>query len=192
MNKSKITEFLLGMIVLVVPVATTVFLIRSMWNILSSADSTLSSGIIVAASTFIISISSILISKHFERKGIIENEHRKKKIPIYEELITFLFKVMMSEKLGKKPPKEQEVIKFMSEFTQKAIIWGADEVIDALYEFKQEGLTQTDKDPSKVIFCVENLLLSIRRDLGHKNKNLTKGKLLGLFINDIDMLIPNT
>lgn len=28
--------------------------------------------------------------------------------------------------------------------------------------------------------------MAIRKDMGHKNKGVTKGDLLGLFINDID------
>ncbi|MCH7729499.1 MAG: hypothetical protein IH991_23940 [Planctomycetes bacterium] len=36
-----------------------------------------------------------------------------------------------------------------------------------------------------LMFIYEDLIRAIRRDLGHKNKDLTKGKLLSLFVNDI-------
>jgi hypothetical protein len=35
------------------------------------------------------------------------------------------------------------------------------------------------------MFEIENLLLAIRKDLGHENKGLAPGKVLGLFVNDI-------
>ena len=35
------------------------------------------------------------------------------------------------------------------------------------------------------MFIYEDLIRAVRKDLGHKNKDLTKGKLLSLFINDI-------
>jgi hypothetical protein len=37
----------------------------------------------------------------------------------------------------------------------------------------------------QVLFQVENLLIAIRKDLGHKNVGFKKGTILGLFINDI-------
>jgi hypothetical protein len=37
-----------------------------------------------------------------------------------------------------------------------------------------------------MLFLYERFLLEVRRDLGHKNKDLKKGTLLGLFVNDLD------
>ena len=39
------------------------------------------------------------------------------------------------------------------------------------------------------IFAVERLLLAIRKDVGHKNRNLKQGDLLSIFINDIDSFL---
>lgn len=36
------------------------------------------------------------------------------------------------------------------------------------------------------INLTENLLLAIRKDMGHKNKGLQQGDILSLFINDVD------
>ena len=44
----------------------------------------------------------------------------------------------------------------------------------------------TAQDPAKSLFVLENMLFAIRRDLGHKNKNLKQGDLLSLFVTDID------
>ena len=47
-------------------------------------------------------------------------------------------------------------------------------------------------DSITIILALEDVLLKIRKDLGHDNKNIGKGKLLGLFINDIQeyMKVP--
>lgn len=37
----------------------------------------------------------------------------------------------------------------------------------------------------KAMFYFEDLMLEIRKDLGHKNKGFEKGDVLSLFINDI-------
>lgn len=84
---------------------------------------------------------------------------------------------------------EQEITEFMFDFTQQLIVWGADEVIAAFYRFKKQS---TSTNSQNVLFLVEDLLLAIRKDLGHKNKGLTQGRLLGLFVNNIENYLPRS
>ena len=46
------------------------------------------------------------------------------------------------------------------------------------------------KEPFALMFLYEQLLLTIRRDLGHANKDIKTGDILSLFINDIHLHIP--
>ena len=92
----------------------------------------------------------------------------------------------MADKAGQKPPNEQEIIKFLQDFTQKLIVWGSDSVLKSFTTFRESLISYSGKEPpveSLVLF--ENYMLEIRRDLGHKNKNLESGDILALFINDI-------
>jgi hypothetical protein len=41
------------------------------------------------------------------------------------------------------------------------------------------------------LFMFEQVLLVIRRDLGHANKDLARGDLLALWINDIDEVLAS-
>jgi hypothetical protein len=148
---------------------------------------------LAASATIIVSIISVLVSKQIERKMIITNELRGKKIPIYEEIIKFIFRITFAEKKGEKPLSEKEVIEKMVKFTQDLVIWGSDEVIDSFFQFRNAGVEMEDNKPSfEIMFRVEDLLLSIRKDLGHKNKNMKKGKILGLFVNDIQNYLKNS
>ena len=82
------------------------------------------------------------------------------------------------------------MIKFMAEVTQELVIWGSDEMIDAFYKFRMKSIDSANgakQEPNEILFTVESLLLAIRKDLGHKNKNMPKGKLLGLFVNDLQV-----
>lgn len=113
---------------------------------------------------------------------------RAKKVPIYEKIINFIFSFTFAEKLGEKQPTEKEIIKFFAEVTQELVIWGSDEIIDAFYKFRMENIDNANgiqSEPTEILFTVENLLLAIRKDLGHKNQNIPRGKLLSLFINDL-------
>ncbi len=161
---------------------------KFLWALLSSINESLAVGIIAAASTVFVSVVTVLISKHLEQKALIRNEHRDKKIPIYEELITFLFKIWRAAKDNKNKPTEKEINDFMFSFTQKLIIWGSDEVVVEFNKFRQSGM-----NPVLLMLNIENIWFAIRRDLGHKNKGISRLMLLGLIINDVEEFIekPN-
>ena len=45
--------------------------------------------------------------------------------------------------------------------------------------------SETSKEPLNVMIPLEDLMLEIRKDLGHNNKNINRGEILSLFINDV-------
>lgn len=143
-------------------------------------------GIIAALVAIIISILSLIISKYYERKSEIIKEHREKKIPIYEELINFCFKSIFWEKAGEEAPTEKEIMQFLNKFTQKLITWGSDNVLKSFYILRSTIMKADPSNPPvEGLFLLEKLLLDMRKDLGHKNRNIQKGDILGLFIYDI-------
>lgn len=71
----------------------------------------------------------------------------------------------------------------MFTFTERIVVWGSDEVVDAFYRFRNSNNVDGGQG---AILCIEDMLLAIRKDLGHRNKSLSRGKILGLFINDIE------
>ena len=143
-------------------------------------------GIIAGLTAVTVSIVSLVLSKYYERKAVVRNEHREKKVPIYEKSINFWFKVLMSEKAGETPPSEQEIIKFLTEFTQDLIVWGSDSVLKSFTAFRETLIAFDGKEPPiEGMILFEKYMLEVRKDLGHKNKNLKKGDILALFINDI-------
>lgn len=130
----------------------------------------------------------MILTKYYERKRKIEQEIREKKIPMYVEFVEFWFRVLYSKNITGKKIEEKEMIEFFSDFTQKVMVWGSDEVLILWSRYRR---TFVDiEDPKNVspekLFDFEDLLMAIRKDMGHKNKGVIKGDLLGLFINDID------
>ena len=84
------------------------------------------------------------------------------------------------------PVSEAEILDFLQGFVEKITVWGSDDVLKAVIAFKSQASDVTAQDPAKSLFVLENMLFAIRRDLGHKNKNLKQGDLLSLFVTDID------
>lgn len=161
-------------------------IIAKVWGIFSSVDPRLGAGLVAASATILVSLISVLVSKHLERRAVILAHLREKKIPTYEKIINFIFSLTFADKLEKERPTENEMIKFMAEITQELVIWGSDEMLNAFYKFRMTSIENTGGDSSNpfgVLIMVEDLLLAIRKDLGHKNKNVSRGKILGLFVN---------
>ncbi|MBC7782752.1 MAG: hypothetical protein H7144_02850 [Burkholderiales bacterium] len=164
--------------------------VRAAFHVIDSMKSDIAMAIIAAGATVLVSILSILLGKVYEARERIQNQHREKKVPVYEELIQFISRVLSGEKIGTAPTQE-EIIKFG--FNQKMMVWGADEVLLAWVKWLRaiSDAEVLKADPLKGLFLYEELILAIRRDLGHKNKSLKRGDVLRLFVNDIDVhLLP--
>ena len=159
-------------------------LLQLLWSAFSQVNPTVGAGVIAAAATVLVSVISVLVAKRLEFRANVDKEHREKKAPFYEEMVRFIFRIAFAQKLGVDPVTEQEMVQKMAEFTENLVVWGSDDVIDAWFKFRNRSINSGDSGVA-VIFEIENLVLAIRRDLGHQNKGLTKGKILGLFINDI-------
>ena len=145
--------------------------------------------IIAASTTVLVATLSVLLAKRLEIRTLVFKEHRDKKIPIYESLIKFVYDAMFQSNKGK-TLSQAEMLSFLKEFVEKITVWGSDDVLKAVIDFKRQAPEVIAQDPAKSLFVLENMLFAIRRDLGHKNKDLKKSDLLALFITDIDKHLP--
>lgn len=186
-KKQNFFQVIIGVILLIAVASSIFYLLRLLWITLTSINTSLAVGLVTASATIIVSVISIIFSKYFERKAVIEDEHRQRKIPIYNKLIEFTFEILISAKNGK-ALESSEAERFMKDFTQEVLVWGSDEVINSFYKLRQASFNPVG-EKEQVLFYFEDVLLKIRKDLGHKNKDIGKGKLLGLFINDIERYI---
>lgn len=181
---SKRIKYFLVFIILILFGFSIWYLALGLWNLFSDLQKEVAAAFIAAAATVIVSVVSVTLGKYYERKRLIEQELRGKKIPMYEQFVDFIFKLMMSEKLTGKQMLEKEMLNFFNSFTQKLMVWGSDEVVRQWSSYRL--LLAKGEPPMDSMFELEKLLLAIRRDAGHKNNNIARGDLLGLFINDID------
>jgi len=91
----------------------------------------------------------------------------------------------MSSKTGSSLT-DGEMTTFMVKFTQGLTIWGSNDVIQKYGEFRQ--MSTASPNAARMAAAVEDILFSIRLDLGHPS-GLRRGDLLRLFINDLDKII---
>ena len=193
-NKTKVMYFCGAVIVLLGIIWGVSSFGIYMLELLKNANSEVSVAVITGAITLIITVLSVILGKAYEVRTLIIKENRNKKIPIYEDLIKFLFnKVLMGAKTGNEVT-EKEMITFMSDFTQRIMIWGSDDVLNSFVKIRQiagdeEGLK---KNPLSIMLGYEELIKEIRKDLGYKNQGFKKGDLLSLFINDLKKYLPRS
>ena len=137
----------------------------------------------------IVGVILLILGKLIESRMLIRKEHREKKAPVYECLITFVLKMLLDSQKGL-PLNEEDLENFMTDTIQKLTVWGSDEVVIAFLRWMRHirnGSAQTSK-PHEALYLVEELVFAIRQDLGHANRNLAKKDLLSMFIHDIDTL----
>lgn len=181
-------QLFLGIIIIAFTLVSIVYLSIKIGYFILGLQKEILAAIIAGSSTIIVSVVSITIGKYYERKLIIEEELRQKKIPMYVEFVGFWFKLIMVEKIGRKIT-EKELIEYFNKFTQQLLIWGSDGVVKQWSELRGLTINASDASNFNNMFEFEKLLYEIRKDIGHKNKGLNKGDLLGLFINDLDKYI---
>lgn len=152
-----------------------------------SIDARIAAALITGLFAIIAASLTITVPKIFEKKMEIAEQHRNKKFPMYQDLLEFLFNIFMGHKLGK-IIDEKEVIEFMSKFTQNIILWGSEDTIKSYRAFRTHFMNRPESESSslKELELMENLLLAVRKDMGHNNKKLETGDLLSLFINDLE------
>ena len=78
--------------------------------------------------------------------------------------------------------------KFMLELNHKIITWGSDDVLKAWSEIKKTSYNQ-GTNPNNIMFAIEQLIYTMRKDLGHKNYNLSEGDILSLWFNDVNSVL---
>lgn len=181
---SKRLKFFLAFIILILFGLFIWYLAPGVWRLFSDLQKEVAAALIAAVATVFVSVVSVTLGKYYERKRLIEQELRGKKIPIYEQFIDFIFQLMMSEKINGKQMSEKEMQSFFSRFTQILMVWGSDEVVKRWSSYRT--LLAKGGATTESMFELEKLFLAIRRDTGHKNKDISRGDLLGLFVNDID------
>jgi hypothetical protein len=161
-----------------------------LYNHILAVDPRISAALITGLIAIIATSLTITIPKYLEKKMEIEEHLREKKSETYRDLVELLFKLLMGSKTGNSL-SEEELIKAMSKFTENLILWGSEDVIKAYKSFRDYFIQRTSGQELSLesIQIMEELLLSIRKDMGHNNKNLDKGDILSLFINDLDKVL---
>jgi len=135
----------------------------------------------------IVVLISTVWSKKREYKYLIEKELRDKREEAYKKLIDIIYEVNANPS-NQNNVISDKTISDMFEFSKDLTLWGSNEVIKKWARFRHyhKGL-----DNRNILLVLEDILFSIRKDMGHKKgifigTKLKEKDLLSLFINDTE------
>lgn len=157
-------------------------------KIFLSLDKTVAAALVAASATFVVSVVSVVVGNLYVYYLRVRTETRRRKIPVYESLLEFIFRFLGASEVNP-APTETEAREFMSRFNRDFMVWGDDRVLQAWVKWRKH-MNSAPADTREATFLIEDLVLAIRRDVGHNNRGLTEGDILTIFINDVDTILP--
>lgn len=194
--KNNLFLTILGLIIIIAICICIYMLLKFIWNSIKDYPT-----VTVAIITGFLSIITIVIQRVWEKRYKQEQDIRNQKMPIYQKMVkefVIFFYNDPDRKTGniiKDQEYEQEklnrLIKFVAENNGELITWASDEVLKEWSLFRKISTSNTDAG-LELMFQVEKMFYAIRKDLGHKNKDLLKGDILRLWVNDIDNFLDNS
>ncbi len=92
----------------------------------------------------------------------------------------------MASKLGREPRTDEELTRKLADITPELILWASDDVLPLLIKFRRVSINNEKNSSRTPITLLGQILLAIRKDLGHQNRQIDQATILGTFVNDIE------
>ncbi len=169
-----------------VGLSATLYLLT--WGILKLLDSVkddLSKAIIAGSIAVLGSAFTLVFGKLWEQRVKIRDEIRARKIPIYEGHIATFFKIFFTPMITGKQPNQKDLIDAFAKFAEQMVPWGSSEVIRKWGEFRKIGDDTSELSAVAKLDILEDLFMSMRKDVGNDVRSLKRHDLLRLFVNDM-------
>lgn len=143
---------------------------------IQEADANVKAGIIGLLGMFLAAI----LTNFFTRRREINARHFSEKREAYAKFIDIVFSIVSSINSGRNLSEQSLANKIMG-FKKELMVWGGPEVIQSWNDFEIQS-EKVSEDPKDILSAVERLLRAIRKDLGHDDRRLKFGSLLGLLM----------
>ena len=147
------------------------------------------SAIIVAIIAGIVGFLTGMFTHYWTKKREVQASLRLRQSEVYNEFMEKTIVKLMREVKDDQFQQgiDENLQDYMIGFVGELIVWGSSSVIHAYRHF-QVVAAGSVPNPRKLFSALDNLLLEIRKDLGHNNKDLKQYDLYNLFLRgDLDI-----
>lgn len=154
---------------------------RGLWRVFADLDPQVAAASALAGATVVV----VPLTRWYDRRRLREEPLQSRKVEVYERFIRgFLDNFFDNNRGGM---DDEKVASFMFGVTPDLTIWASDDVVRrwSLLRRRWANADPSQEPDASTLYELEALLLSIRSDLGHRNKGLEDGDLLGLWVNDV-------
>lgn len=131
-------------------------------------------------------VAAVVVGQVAQRRLLNIQARREQMLPMYEDFLEAFFESMQA---GGTEPTPSFVDVF-NRFAQKLLLWGSADVVKAWLNIR--SIAARDGQAAEMADGLEQLLLAIRKDLGHRDGKLGHHDLLGTFLNDLHELGPGS
>lgn len=185
-NKCKeVLNISLGLIIIVVIIYVSLIVIMKFIDFMITVISIMSNYdavILVALLTGFLSILGIIISKFLEYRQKKQLYLYEKKEKAYASFIKMVYKMQECIKKGE-DYSDKDMLEDVLNFSKELTLWGSNKVIKKWIEFRNTDYSNPE-NYNNVLYNLEDIIIEIRKDMGHKKFGLNKGDILSFFIND--------
>jgi hypothetical protein len=178
-------------------VGASVFFIAARWLlrvIFNGVNTTVAAAIVAAVATGIASLLAVILQRRSEERQQFAAASREQKVDLYETFLRSWFDVF-GVGVVRTPQESQDVVAASLETITKMIpamiSWASDSFLIEWSRLRRATITGGSDEQQFNLLKFEQVLLAIRRDLGHKNQGIEVGDLLGLWVNDIDKFVKD-
>ncbi len=115
------------------------------------------------------------------KKREIEARHFSEKKVAYKEFTRILVQLLKGQKENN-PIPQKELVDAMYKFRGEMIVWGGTDTINAFDEYLKNAELDDGADASNVLLVVDDLLRAMRKELGHNDDSLKRGRIVGMLL----------
>lgn len=129
-------------------------------------------------------------TRALDRARLRDEAIRPQKTALYADAIKGFMNVINAGTLDSKETEER-MKTFTEDITPRLITYGDRKVVKAWVSLLQDARhNELNSEKVNLLFSLENLMVAIRKDLGLRVQGHEQGDLLGVFITDIDSVLP--
>lgn len=170
--------YLIIIISIIASLGVSIFILYTGYINLDSENKKNALGFASFIGTAFVSILMLVSSKMYEVKNHAKLELIKNKTEAYKSTISYLFELLKYFKNDKSEEQLNKLVDLIFENYKNTTIWGSDMVVSSFISFRK---AYDSRNENLIHESIGNLILSIRKDIGHKNLNLNSKRVLRIF-----------
>lgn len=185
-RKANNKDTVVGLLIVVLSASIIIYVLSMLFSAFNALSDELKASIIQVIGIVSVAIVSYFTSKSVENRRAFESSIRKNKVELYDKYISFYFEVFSNEELGLRPTQE-EMTKFIVNSNPAIVTYASNGVIKKMGKLRLNIMS--NENTTNSLFLIEDIMVEMRKDLGHSRNGFKKGDIMRLTVNDIDNYI---